>query len=174
MSGHVFCTCDECQSGVVSRPDFDICAFLAESGRPASVATVTPRGTPALATMWFLHRVGRMWFHTPSPGTRRSPFLQAAEESRAVSVMVATFDPPQDVRQVRVTGPAQIAIRDDALVRAIYARYLEAWTPEWEEQATSHLHQLWSVPVVAGMAVSFPNLEGGTPFRWTSTPEFLA
>ena len=43
--------------------------------------------------------------------------------------MVATFNPPTDVRQVRMTGPARLEERDDARVRRLYLRYVDAWTP---------------------------------------------
>ena len=48
-------------------PAFDVLGFLGEPGRPASVATVSGRGRPALAMMWFLAEDERLWFHTPSP-----------------------------------------------------------------------------------------------------------
>ena len=151
----------------MDSPGFDISGFLAEPGRPASVATVTGRGRPALAMMWFVLAEGRLWFHTADGGVPPSPFLQAAAEGREVAVMVATFDPPDDVRQVRVSGPARLEERDDARVRAIYGRYIEEWAPRWHDQATSAAYQLWSMLPERGMAVTYPGLADRPVFRWS-------
>lgn len=87
--------------------------------------------------------------------------------------MMATFDPPDDVRQFRATGPARIDRADHERVRRIYDRYLGTWTPGWEEQATSAEYQLWSMLPESGMVVSFPDLAGGVAFRWSTVPSFL-
>ncbi|HEV8456078.1 MAG TPA: pyridoxamine 5'-phosphate oxidase family protein, partial [Gemmatimonadales bacterium] len=104
-------------------PTFDVLGFLDEPGHPASVATVTGRGRPALAMMWFLVEDDRLWFHTPELSGVPAPFLRAARERREVAVMVATFDPPADVRQVRMTGPARLEEQDFERVRRLYRRY---------------------------------------------------
>lgn len=150
----------------MNNPGFDVLGFLNERLHAASVATVTARGRPALALMWFVVDDGRLWFHTPAVAERPSPFLRAAAEGREVAVMVATFDPP-DVRQVRVSGPARLEAREGARIRAIYGRYIDAWTPGWEEQASSAGYQLWSMSPQRGMAVSYPGLENGPVFRWS-------
>jgi Pyridoxamine 5'-phosphate oxidase len=156
----------------MQRPSFDVLSFLGEPGRPASVATVTGRGLPALAMMWFAVEDGQVWFH--SPRDEPAPFLRAAERSEPVAVMVATFSPPDDVRQVRMTGRARLAARDDDRVRRIYERFVPAWTPAWEEQATSENYGLWSMTPERGMAVAYPGLAGGPPFRWSGPDAFLA
>ena len=81
--------------------------------------------------------------------------------------MVATFDPPDDVRQVRASGPARLEERDDARVRAIYDRYIDAWTPGWHEQAASAGYRLWSMRPERGMAVTYPGLADRPVFRWS-------
>ena len=151
----------------MGRPSFDVIAFLQEPGRPASVATVTGRGGPALAMMWFILAERRLWFHTPEGGDAPSPFLRAAAGGRDVAVMIATFSPPDDVRQVRVSGPARLEERDDARVHAIYRRYVDAWTPAWDEQVTSEGYRLWSMLPARGMAVTYPGLADGPVFRWS-------
>jgi hypothetical protein len=156
----------------MQRPSFDVLSFLGEPGRPASVATVTGRGLPALAMMWFAVEDGQVWFH--SPRDEPAPFLRAAERSEPVAVMVATFSPPDDVRQVRMTGRARLAARDDDRVRRIYERFVPTWTPAWEEQATSENYGLWSMTPERGMAVAYPGLAGGPPFRWSGPDAFLA
>src|SRR4029453_11109888 len=108
-------------------PTFDVLGLLHEPGRPASVATVSGRGRPALAT----------------------------------------FQPPADVRQVRMTGPARLEERDHARVRRLYDRYVGAWTPRWERQATADSYRLWSMSPDRGMAVASPGLEDGPTFRWS-------
>jgi hypothetical protein len=55
-------------------PTFDVLGFLSEPRRPASVATVSGRGRPALATMWFLVEEDRLWFHTAEPLACRPRF----------------------------------------------------------------------------------------------------
>ena len=152
--------------GGMDHPSFDVLGFLDEPGRPASVATVTGQGHPALAMMWFSVAEDRLWFHTPGGGDIPSPFLRAAAGHRDVAVMIATFDPPDDVRQVRMTGPARLEARDDGRVRCLYGRYVSIWTPTWQKQATSPDYQLWSVAPQRGMAVSYPGLKGGPAFRW--------
>lgn len=157
----------------MDEPSLDVLSFLAEPGRPASVATVTGRGLPALAMMWFAVEDGQAWFH--SPRDEPAPFLRAAERNEPVAVMVATFRPPDDVRQVRMTGAARLAAaRDDDRVRRIYERYVPAWTPDWEGQATSENYRLWSMTPERGMAVAYPGLAGGPPFRWSGPDAFLA
>jgi hypothetical protein len=155
----------------MQRPEFDVFGFLAEPGRPASVATVTGSGAPALAMMWFAVEDDRLWFHTPR--AQPSPFLAAAAQHREVAVMVAVFQPP-DVRQVRMTGPAEVAAEDLERIRRIYRRYVSNWTPGWEEQATSAGYCLWSMTPRRGMAVTYPGLEGRPDFRWSELTELLA
>lgn len=156
------------------EPTFDIASFLREPRRPASVSAVTASGRPALATMWFGFFEGRLWFHTPSVERRPSPFLLAAGEGREVAAMVATFDPPNDVRQVRVTGPATQHPHDPDRARSIYDRYVPDWTDAWSAQAHSQALQLWSLLPQRGMAVHYPNLENTTPVRWTAPPDWLS
>ncbi len=154
----------------MERPSFDLLSFLAEPGRPASVATVTGRGQPALAMMWFAVEDGQTWFH--SPRTESAPFLRAASRGEPVAVMVATFSPPDDVRQVRMTGPARLAARDHGRVRRIYDRYVPEWTPGWEQQATSDDYCLWSMTPDRGMAVAYPGLADGPTFHWSDPAAF--
>jgi hypothetical protein len=59
-------------------------------------------------------------------------------------VLVAAFSPP-DVRQVRMTGPARLEAGDEGRVRRIYERYVSAWMPAFERQATSAGYRLWSM-----------------------------
>ena len=63
-------------------PTFDVLGFLDEPGRPASVATVSGRGRPALAMMWFLLEDDRLWFHTAEPPGLPAPFLRAGASWR--------------------------------------------------------------------------------------------
>lgn len=88
--------------------------------------------------------------------------------------MVATFDPPIDVRQVRVTGPATQHPHDPDRARSIYDRYVPDWTDAWSAQAHSQALQLWSLLPQRGMAVHHPNLENTTPVRWTAPPDWLS
>jgi len=151
----------------MERPTFDVLGFLHEPGRPASVATVSGRGGPALATMWFLVEDERLWFHTAESPGLPAPFLRAAREREEVAVMVASFNPPADVRQVRMTGPARLEEQDYARVRRLYQRYVDEWTPKWERQATSATYRLWSMSPDRGMAVAYPGLNDGLAFRWS-------
>ncbi len=148
-------------------PMFDVLGFLDERGRPASVATVTAQGRPALATMWFLLEDERLWFHTPESPDLPAPFIRAARARAPVAVMVATFDPPADVRQDRMTGPARLEEPDPARVRRLYGRYVDAWTPTWERQATSPSYRLWSMSPERGMAVAYPGLRDSPTYRWS-------
>jgi hypothetical protein len=152
---------------------FDVLGFLDEPRRPASVATVTARGRPALATMWFLVEDQRLWFHTPESPGLPAPFIRAARAQAPVAVMVATFDPPDDVRQVRMTGPARLEPRDDERVRRLYRRYVDGWAPKWERQATSAGYRLWSMSPERGMAVAYPGLRDGPAVRWAGPSELF-
>ncbi|WP_153028642.1 pyridoxamine 5'-phosphate oxidase family protein [Amycolatopsis sp. YIM 10] len=146
-------------------PSFDLPAFLAERLRPASVATTGRAGGPALATMWFLAEDGRFWFNTPND--QPSPFLAAARAGREVAVLVSTFDPPDDVRQLRATGPARIEPTDHDRLRRLYLRYVPQWTDEWAAHAFSPKFTLWSMSPARGMAVAFPELADSPTFRWS-------
>jgi hypothetical protein len=153
--------------------DFDVAAFLSETGRPASVATVTNSGRPALATMWFLFADDRFWLHSPGGF---GPFVRAAERSELVAAMVETFDPAGRVIQVRVTGPAAVEGADVDRVRQIYDRYLgrgDLWTDEWREQASDPSYVLWTIEPARGAAVQYPKLEdAGGVFRWSTLGAF--
>lgn len=153
----------------MSGPSFDVRGFLHEPANTASVATTAKSGRPALATMWFLLDEGRLWFNSPAPQGQPAPFLIAAREEREVAVLVATFDPPADVRQFRAVGPARIEKRDLAKVRRIYERYIPDWTDTWEAHAASPNHQLWSMVPRSGMAVAFPGLDNSPAYRWTDS-----
>jgi Pyridoxamine 5'-phosphate oxidase len=156
----------------MQTPGFDIFGFLGEPGHPASVATVTAGGHPALAMMWFAVEDDRLWFHSPQAGP--APFLRAAAEGAEVAVMVATFSPPDDVRQVRMTGPARLENRDEERVRRIYGRYVPAWSPAWDRQATSASYQLWTMSPQRGMAVTYPGLADRPVFTWSELAGLLA
>jgi Pyridoxamine 5'-phosphate oxidase len=157
----------------MEQPTFDVLGFLQEPRRPASVATVSGRGRPALAMMWFLLEDDRLWFHTAEPPGLPAPFLRAARERAEVAVMVATFHPPADVRQVRATGPARLEEPDHDRVRRLYRRYVEAWTPKWERQATAASYRLWSMSPERGMAVAHPDLEDSPTYRWSEPSGLL-
>ena len=157
----------------MEQPTFDVLGFLMEPGRPASVATVSGRGRPALAMMWFLLEDRRLWFQTAESPGQPAPFLRAARERAEVAVMVATFDPPADVRQVRMTGPARLEQLDHARVRRLYGRYVDGWTPKWERQATSVSYRLWSMSPERGMAVAYPGLEDSPTYRWSEPSGLL-
>ncbi len=154
---------------------FDVRAFLNEPLRPASVATVSPTGRPALATMWYLFAEDVFWFHSPGPS---SAFLRSAQNRRLVSVMVETFDPVGRVVQVRVTGPASIEQTDEARVHRIYDRYLgpnDLWSAGWREQQCNKSYVLWTVEPVTGAAVQYPELrDADGVFRWTDKKTFRA
>ncbi|WP_037312348.1 pyridoxamine 5'-phosphate oxidase family protein [Amycolatopsis orientalis] len=156
----------------MKRPTFDVRGFLGERERPASVATTTSRGNPALAMMWFVAEENRLWFHTPEAGDRPAPFLDAARLGRDVAVMVATFAPPDDVRQIRMTGPARLERKDVRRIRRIYERYIPAWTGTWAAHAASPEAVLWSMTPDRGMAVEYPGLENTPVFRWSSAVEY--
>jgi hypothetical protein len=81
--------------------------------------------------------------------------------------MIATFNPPDDVRQVRASGPARLEDPDDRRIRSIYGRYVDVWTPSWEAQATSADYRLWSMLPQRGMAVTYPGLDDRPVFRWS-------
>lgn len=155
----------------MSRPSFDVAAFLAEPGRPAGVATVTRRGNPALATMWFVFADGRLWFHTPTRAP--NPFLAAIEQGREIAAMISSFDPPQDVRQVRATGPGRLEPNRPERTRAVYNRYVTDWDTAWERQVASPDYRLWSLFPQRGMAVAYPGLKGGAEYRWTHESELV-
>ncbi|WP_331750557.1 MULTISPECIES: hypothetical protein [unclassified Streptomyces] len=148
-------------------PGFDIAGFLAERGRPASVAAVTRGGRPALATMWYAFWEEKFWFHTTSRKPIESPFLVAAGQGGDISVMVASFAPPDDVRQLRATGPAQLEPADIGRVRSLYLRYVDGWSELWEQQASSPDYRLWSMTPERGMAVAYPELRGAAEYRWS-------
>jgi hypothetical protein len=151
----------------MARPPLDVAAFLREPLRPASVATVTPSGRPALASMWFLVEDGRFWFHSPM-GERA--VMLAASRRAEVAVMVETFDPVGRVIKVRATGPARLELADVGRATRLYNRYLgphALWTPAWRAQVASADYRLWSVDPIHGGAVEFPRLEDAGPEqRW--------
>ncbi|MEO6571879.1 MAG: pyridoxamine 5'-phosphate oxidase family protein [Ilumatobacteraceae bacterium] len=153
--------------------DFDVEAFLDEPKRPASVATVTAGGRPALATMWYLFADDRFWLHSPRGS---GPFIRAAANHDPVAVMVETFDPTGRVIQVRSTGPATIQPDDHDRIHQIYDRYLGLdglWSDGWRRQAADPTFALWSIEPVSGAAVQFPELrDAGGDFRWSSSAEF--
>ena len=66
-----------------------------------------------------------------------------------------------------MTGPARVEERDDTRVRRLYLRYVDAWAPKWERQATAASYHLWSMSPERGMAVTYPDLEDGPTFRWS-------
>jgi hypothetical protein len=153
---------------------FDVDEFLAERQHLASVATVTGSGTPALATMWFLFELHRFWFHSPSVSRA---FLDAAAHGASVAVMVATWDPPLDVRQLRATGTARMEAHNPDRVERIYDRYLDgdraAWRAAWADQIESEEYHLWSVLAERGTAVSYENLQDGPRVRWSHPREMF-
>lgn len=154
--------------GVVGH--FDAGAFLAETGRMAQVAAVSRRNVPLLASLWFLHEAGRLWFSSAVD----SPFPLAATRVEQIAVIVDDFKPPDSIRQIRIRGAAQREDHDVAIIEKIYARYLGLDTDSWPEFFQSRLHDkqwvLWSVWPDTGLAVSTPNFRG-EEHRWSSRSE---
>jgi hypothetical protein len=153
----------------MATPNFDIFAFLAEPRRAASVATTGRRGGPVLGMMWFHLEDQRLWFTSLDDG--RYPFVAAARAGGDVAVLVTTPERPDDVRQVRLTGPARIEEPDTDRVRRIYARYVTEWTPQWEETVTSPSLRLWSMSPERGMALTYPHT--APPYRWRDAAELF-
>jgi Pyridoxamine 5'-phosphate oxidase len=85
-------------------PTFDVLGFLAEPRHPASVATVSGRGRPALAMMWFLLEDDRIWFHTAEPPGPPAPFLRAARQRAEVAQVGTAGDGSELPPVVDVTG----------------------------------------------------------------------
>jgi hypothetical protein len=144
---------------------FDVPAFLAETGRPAQVAAVSPSGVPLLGSLWYVFAEGRFWFSSLAG----SPLPRAAERGSPVAVLVDDFTPPQAIRQVRVRGAAQIEPQDPDRTRSLYARYLGPDEPGWPEffrrRLTDERWLLWSVWPDSGLAVSTPQFRGDE-YRW--------
>lgn len=88
--------------------------------------------------------------------------------------MVSTFDPPGDVRQVRVTVPAGLEPPAPPRVRSMYERYVNVWSEAWEAQTSSDDLQLWSLAPERGMAVHYPGLQSTEPVRWATQSDWLA
>lgn len=145
-------------------------SFLAEPLRMAQVAAVSPTGIPLLGSLWFLFEQNRFWFSShPS-----SPLVKAAANAQPVAVMVDQFDPPDQIRQVRVRGPAQTEPHDAARVQQIYARYLGedqvAWPDFFRTRARDPGWTLWSVTPDSGLASALPGFRG-EDVRWTSAED---
>jgi hypothetical protein len=153
----------------VSTP-FDVAAFLAEPGRMAQVAAVSPRGAPLLGSVWFLYADGRFWFSS-HPST---PFGSAAARGVEVAVLVDEFAPPDRIRQVRVRGRARLEQPDPARVATLYARYLGADADSWPAFLRSRVADagwsLWSVPPDSGVATINPGFRPSET-RWHRRPD---
>jgi Pyridoxamine 5'-phosphate oxidase len=133
----------------VTGEPFDVAGFLAEAGRMAQVAAVSPGGVPLLGSVWFRFADGRFWFSS-HPST---PFAAAAGRGAAVAVLVDQFAPPDAIRQVRVRGAARVEPHDPDRVEAIYRRYLGAGA--WPEFFRTRVHDtdwtLWTVTPDSGV-----------------------
>lgn len=144
---------------------FDLAAFLAEPLRLAQVASVSPRGTPLLGSLWFLFADGRFWF-TSHPAT---PFAKAAGRGAAVAVLVDQFDPPQAIRQLRVRGLSRVEGHDSQRVSAIYRRYLgpdpDSWPAFFRTRAHDASWTLWSTRPESGVVTVDPGFRP-TEHRW--------
>lgn len=117
----------------------------------AQVAAVSPRGAPLLGSLWFLFADGRFWFSSHSS----SPLIKAAERNAEVAVIVDEFDPPENIRQVRIRGSPRVEDHDALRVRDIYRRYLgtdlAGWPPFLNERTDDTSWILWSVCPVTGV-----------------------
>ena len=71
---------------LMDGPGFDVRGFLAEPLRPASVATVTGRGRPALAMVWFVLAEGRLWSKRGRSGSRTRSRLGVDKRTRVTVV----------------------------------------------------------------------------------------
>ncbi len=143
----------------------DAAGFLAETGRPAQVAAVSPKRVPLLGSLWYLFDDGRFWFSSLSG----SPLPEAAMGPAEVAVIVDDFTPPASIRQVRVRGAAQLEDSDVARVRRIYSRYLgeddRVWPEFFQRRPSDPRWVLWSVWPDSGLAVSTPDFRGDE-YRW--------
>ena len=102
--------------------------------------------------------------------------MEAARSGELVAVMVQVFEPPKNIRLIRVTGPARIEPHDPRRVQAIYERYLgddlNQWPGFFRERLQDEAFRLWSVHAVSGKAEEFPDF-GDRVFRWTKPGAFL-
>lgn len=146
----------------------NVAGFLAEPGRPAQVAAVSPSGLPLLGSLWFCYADGRFWFSShPS-----SPLVRAAAAGRPIAVIVDRFDPPSDIRQVRVRGPGTVEPPDPARVTAIYSRYLG--DGEWPEFFRTRVSDpdwiLWTVRPASGVVTDNPGFRA-VEQRWSTAAD---
>jgi hypothetical protein len=139
---------------------FDAASFLAESGRPAQVASVSPTGNPLLGSLWYLYDRGRFWLSSLAG----SPLLVAAQRGAPVAAIVDDFHPPDSIRQVRVRGPARSEPHDPETVYRLYRRHLGPDLQRWPQFFQTRLRDaqwvLWSVSPESGLAVSTPGFRG--------------
>jgi Pyridoxamine 5'-phosphate oxidase len=146
---------------------FDATAFLNEAGRSAQVASVSQSAQPLLGSLWFLFDRQRFWFSSAKAGV----LPQAAMRGTPIAVIVDDFDPPRNIRQVRIRGRGQIEPHDPAVVRRIYERYLGSDDEEWPLLFRSLVYQsddwvLWSVYPDTGLALIAPDFVEKA-YRWT-------
>jgi hypothetical protein len=150
----------------VTRPSFDVRAFLAEAGRPAQVASVSAAGVPLLGSLWFAFESGRFWFSSLAG----SPLPRAAARGAPVAVIVDDFSPPQSIRQVRIRGRGQVEPHDAAVVERIYRRYLGEQADQWPaffraRVTASDRWVLWSAWPDSGLMVTSPGF-AEQELRW--------
>jgi hypothetical protein len=154
----------------VDRATFDVGEFLAETGRSAQVASVSPAHIPLLASLWYLFDGQKFWFRSPLS----SPLVRAAERGVELAVIVDDFNPPVSIRQVRVRGHGRTEPHDSIAVHRIYERYLGIAVQDWPPlfRGTVEIAEgwtLWSVSPESGMAVTSPGFVEEV-YRW-DTPD---
>ena len=156
--------CIACDDAIVFEPHH-VAEFLAEDLRMAQVAAVTRSGSPLLGSLWFVFDDGRFWF-TNHPS---SPFVAAVQRRVDLAVLIDQFDPPDRIRQIRVSGPGRIEAHDARRVRQIYERYLGRSDSEWpdffRERVDDPTWTLWSVSPVRGVATMYPDFREQST-RW--------
>jgi PPOX class probable F420-dependent enzyme len=157
---------------IVMTPD-EIAGFI-ERSRTATLATVSPSGTPHLVAMWYALLDGEVWFETKA----KSQKAVNLRRDPNVTVMVEDGESYTTLRGVAIEGQAEI-VEDPALLLRVGISVWERYTGPYSDEMRPFVDQMMNnriaVRVVPGRVRSWDHRKLGLPEMPVSgsTAEYL-
>jgi PPOX class probable F420-dependent enzyme len=130
----------------IRMTDEEQAAFLAQPHK-MQLATINPDGSPHLVTMYYAMFDGQVGFWT----YRTSQKARNLERDPRATLLFETGEGYDQLRGVQINGTVD-RVEDTDRIRAIgsavYARYIEDFTPELEEYLDPQARKRWAYLVV--------------------------
>ncbi|MGO4612509.1 pyridoxamine 5'-phosphate oxidase family protein [Nocardia sp. 2YAB30] len=149
------------QRAQIVMSETEITEFL-ERSRIATLATISPKGTPHLTAMWYALIDGEIWFETKAKSQKA---VNLRRDPR-VTCMVEAGQTYDQLRGVSIEGRAEIVEDAEKLFAvgvSVWERYTGPYSEQTRPMVESMLHKRVAVRVVSERVRSWDHRKLGLP-----------